>query len=249
MVRGWLAWVLIGVGACAVSPGPPAPPTPFDGIVPRHEDQVCVANDARGAVRVSELFDTTGLTPVLRQWEARPRPAAPPWPHLDFITRYDASGAPVASGTWDFAVDTTSAARVQSELESRIRAVPGLLEAGGFRTRVVFAHRIAIDVVGPVDCLPHIHHLPGQRATGLPSNVSTWGGSTYVREGDTLTAVVRIHVGRTGAVTRVEPLRGHDSALARARDVIHALRFDPALRNGVPVEGALMQAFRFDADP
>jgi hypothetical protein len=248
MVRGWLAWALIGVGACAAAADPPAPTAPNEGIFPRHEDQVCVANDARTAVRVSELFDTTGLVPAL-ELDALPRPASPPWPHLDFITRYDASGTPVASAAWDFAVDTTSAARVQSELQSRIRPVPGLLEPGAFRTRVVFAHQTTIDVVGPVDCMPHIHHLPGQRASGLPPNVSTWGGSTFVRDGDTVTAVVRIHVERTGAVTRVEPLRGHDSALARAREVIHALRFDPALRNGVPVEGALMQAFRFHADP
>ncbi len=34
MGRGWLAWVLFGVGACGAAVDPPVPPTPVEGIVP-----------------------------------------------------------------------------------------------------------------------------------------------------------------------------------------------------------------------
>ena len=56
---------------------------------------------------------------------------------------------------------------------------------------------------------------------------------------------MRITVGRDGSVTAVEALRGWPSAVARARAAIEAMTFEPALRNGVPVEGTLEQSFAF----
>ncbi|MEX2466450.1 MAG: energy transducer TonB [Gemmatimonadota bacterium] len=214
--------------------------------MPRHEDQVCSTN-ARppAAMRISELFDTAGLAATLSDAVVPPHPMTPPWPHYDFIIRYDTRGAPVASGTWDTTVEPPLAHALEAELRRRILPLPGLLEPTGFRTRVVFAPRITFDLAGPVECMPHIRHLPGERALGLPPAVTTWTGRAYVREDDPDAAVVRIHVGPDGRVTRIDAVRGGPAPVAEARRVIPLLRFDPALHNGVPVGGQLVQSFRF----
>jgi len=196
-------------------------------------------------VRVSELFDTVGLGDRLGRIGVKPLPLAPPWPLYDFIVRYDARGRPVASGTWDATVDSTLAAVLEAELRGRIRPLSGLLEPTGFRSQVVFARRVTFDLAGPVECLPHLVHEEGKRATGLPDDVTTWGGRGSVRPDDTRQAMVRIHVDATGAVRTMEDVAGSPEALARVRTVIPLLRFEPALSNGVPVPGVLLQGFRF----
>lgn len=245
---GWgrlslLAGALWIAAACARAVPPSPAPSP-DEVVPRHWDQVCDATRRHsGGLVVSELFDTVGLASVLGG-VVQPRPLTPPWPLYDFIVRYDARGAAVASGTWDATVDSAVARALEGELRSRIRTLPGLLEPTGFRAQAVFGRRTTFDLAGPVECIPHMVHLRGERPLGLPAHVRTWGGSTYVPEGDTTTALVRIHVAADGSVARVEEVRGSPSAVARTREVVARLRFDPALRNGVPVAGELLQAFR-----
>lgn len=231
--------------ACGRRHGPPPEPA-RSVVVPRHFDQVCDA--PRGptpAVRIDELFDTLGLGRRLAEVGVRPLPLAPPWPLFEFITRYAADGSVAASGAWDATVDTEVATALERELTARIRSLPGLLAPTGFRSQVVYARRISFEVRSPVVCMPHMVHRPGERALGLPEDVGTWGGRARVPEGDASTAVVRIHVAADGTVSRVEDLEGHASALARAHEVIARLRFEPALENGVPVEGSLVQTFRF----
>lgn len=233
------------IAAACARAAPPAPAPPAGEVVPRHWDQVCDATRTRaGGLVVSELFDTVGLASVLGR-AVQPRPLTPPWPLYDFIVRYDARGAAVASGTWDATVDSAVASSLEHELRSRIRALPGLLEPTGFRAQAVFGRRTTFGLAGPVECIPHMVHLPGERPAGLPAHVRTWGGSTYVAEGDTTTAVVRIHVAADGRVARVEAVRGSPVVVDRTRAVVARLRFDAALRNGVPVAGELLQAFRF----
>lgn len=247
MKTGWLGLLctmILVVGCSRASLESPAPTG--GGLVPRHWDQVCNTSRRKpSALRVSELFDTAGLGRTLAEIGIKPLPLAPPWPLYDFITRYDGAGRPVASGTWDATVDSTVAAALEAELKARVRPLGALLEPAGFRSQIVFARRVTFDVAGPVECMPHMVHRPGERALGLPDNVTTWSGSLFVREGDTTTAVVRIHVERDGSVLRVESVRGAPSALERARDVIRRLTFEPALNNGVPVRGVMHQAFRF----
>ena len=238
-------WTMLAVAGCSSTP--PAVPEPTGAaLVPRHWDQVC--NESRRkptAVRISELFDTAGLGATLAEIGIKPLPLAPPWPLYDFITRYDASGRPLVAGTWDATTDPAVTSALEGELKARVRPLGGLLEPTGFRSRIVFARRVTFDVAGPVECMPHMVHRSGERPLGLPDHVTTWGGSVFVREGDTTTAVVRIHVERDGSVFRVEEVGGAPRTLERTRDVIRRLSFEPALSNGVPVRGVLVQAFRF----
>lgn len=239
--------ILAALTLAACGGPPPEAPSPAGGaVVPRHWDQACNATRARPTtMRVSELFDTVGLGGRLAHIGVKPLPLAPPWPIYDFITRYDARGRPVASGTWDATVDSTLAGALEEELRGRVRPLAGLLEPTGFRSQVVFARRVTFDLAGPVECLPHLVHEEGKRATGLPEDVTTWGGRGYVAPGDTRTALVKIHVDPTGAVSALEDMAGSPEALARVRTVIARLRFEPALSNGVPVPGTLLQGFRF----
>jgi len=214
--------------------------------VPRHWDQVCTPSRERPTtVRIAELFDTAGLGGTLARIGVKPLPLAPPWPTYDFITRYDARGRPVASGTWDATVDPELARGLEAELKARIRTLPGLLEATGFRSQVIFARRVTFDVAGPVTCIPHMVHEEGQRPTGLPEGVNPWGGSSRLRPGDLHNAVVRIHVDAKGKVVEVEDVAGETETLARVRALIPLLHFEPALSNGVAVEGVLLQGFYF----
>lgn len=240
--------VALWVATACARAAPPPPSPAADEVVPRHWDQVCNATLVHpGGLVVSELFDTVGLASMLGS-AVQPRPLTPPWPLYDFIVRYDARGAAVANGTWDATVDSALARALEGELRSRIRTLPGLLEPTGFRAQVVFARRTTFDLAGPVECIPHMVHLPGERPVGLPAHVRTWGGSTYVPEGDTTTAVVRIHVAADGSVASVDAVRGTPAVVDRTREVVARLRFDPALRNGVPVAGELLQAFRFRSE-
>lgn len=237
------------VGACSSQPArPPAPPVAPGHLTARHFDQSCRSVGRPPAVvDVDELFDTTGLGRVLAEVGIKPLPLAPPWPLYSFVSHYDQWGRPVAMGTWDATVDDSIAVRLEGVLRERVRAIPGgLLEGAGFRSQVVFARRISFDLAPPVECMPHMYHAENQPPLGLPTGVATeGGGGRRVRDGDTLTAIVRIVVGPDGRVNRIEDQAGSPQALRRAREVVGLLRFDPALRNGVPVEGTLVQTFRF----
>jgi hypothetical protein len=214
-------------------------------LVPRHWDQACDNSGQTPPIQIQELFDTTGITRTLSEVPLKPLPLAPPWPVYEFITRYRAGGAVEMAGTWDATVDTMIAGQLESELLDRVLPLSGSLEPIGYRSRIVFGRPITFDVAGPVVCMPHMVHGRNQRATGLPDGVNTWGGSRYVREGDARTAVVRILLGSDGLVTAVEDVAGSPEALRRAREVVRGLEFEPALRNGIPIEGELVQAFWF----
>ncbi len=233
------------VAACAGARTRPGY-APVGAPVPRHYDQVCQDTDSGPAVvAVSELFDTAGLGRVLEALAPKPRALTPPWPFLDYITRHDGNGDVVARGQWQTSLDSTTAERLDSVLSARSQALPPLLGPTGFRTRIVFARRVFLGLAGPVECMPHMVHLAGERPIGLPKNVHTWGGVGWVPNGDTSVAVVRIRIGPHGEVAGVDSIRGSRAALEKARHVIAHLRFDPALDNGVAVTGSLTQTFEF----
>lgn len=248
MQRSTTRWaVIFALTACAPrGSSPPVPPG--EAVIPRHPDQVCAdAPSGAPAIRFSELFDTVGLVSMLDEARTRLAPSRPPWPRYEFIVRYDGLGAPAATGTWEAVVGPAVAAELERQLSDRVLAEPGLLGPVGFRVRISFPPRPTWGLAPPVACLPHLVHTDGQRPVGLPEGVTTWAGPMPVRDGDLTGAVLRIHVDRTGQVTRVENLRGVPATLDRARDVVRRLRFDPALTNGAAVDGVLVQSFRFTA--
>lgn len=242
-----VAWVLFG--GCGRPPAPPPEP-PRGDVVPRHWDQVCTDGPAvPRTVRLGELLDTVGLADSLAHRGVHPLPLVRPWPLYSFIARFDARGRPVAMGTWEATVDSAIALALEEEIQRRVRRLPPLLEASGFRIRVRYARTIDVGIAEPVECMPHMVHRVGEPPTGLPDGVRTWGGSSFVREGDANTAAVRIHVGADGKVTAVDSVRGLSETIRRTREVVGLLSFDPALSNGVPVPGLLLQAFRFNRPP
>jgi hypothetical protein len=163
----------------------------------------------------------------------------------DFVVRYDAGGRPVAMGTWDGTVDPDVARSLEEMMRRRVRLLPPLLEAAEYRAQVVFARRVSVRLAAPAECMPHLGHPANGRPYGLAPDVTTWGAVSFRGRGDDRTAIVRIRIGRDGAVLGVDSLRGGSDMVARARAQVALLRFDPALRNGVPVEGELIQGFRF----
>jgi hypothetical protein len=252
--EGAVPWLLVPlIAACAKAlPLPPPPPEGTD-LVRRHFDQVChVESESRPAIPASEIFDTLGLAAGLATVVGRPLPldarsAAVRWRTLDFITRYARDGQLSTAGVWTTTLDSVAALVVDSILTARIQPLPGLLESEGFRTVVVFAPRPTLEVAPAVVCLPHIMHEPNQRPAGLPSDVSTWREfrSPGRLARSPRTATLRIGLDREGRVTALDSLAGDSATLAAARDVIYALHFDPALRNGEPILGELVQSFAF----
>lgn len=241
----WPCMVAVGA-ACAPTPREPPPPPAPSGIQHRHFDQVCSSPEKVPTdLRLEELFDTTGLSEELARVGVQPLPLVPPWPIYEFITRYGADGRPVDMGTWEATVDSAVAAGLEDSLRARVRRLPRLLQASSYRTRVTFARRVTIALARPVTCMPHMAHPPGGRPYGLERNVTTWGAMGRSRSVDDRTAIVRITVAPDGRVVSVEGLSGAPGMVDRARAQVAHLRFDPALRNGLPVEGALVQGFRF----
>lgn len=244
-----LSAVALAAGCAGRSGPPPPPPVQPGNLVARHHDQVCRADgQAPTTVRLAEILDTAGLRETLAAVRLDPPPLAPPWPAYEFVVHYDRWGRPVASDTWESSVAAPVAAALRDTLRTRTRVIPGgLLEGAAFRIRVGFGRPIEATLAAPVVCMPHIVHEGGMRPTGLPEHVRTHGGSTWARiEGEAVVAV-RVTVGPDGSVRRVEPVRGDSTLVGRAEEVVRLLRFDPALRNGVPVEGILLQTFRFRA--
>lgn len=223
-------------------------PTPPEGtLVRRDYDQVCRIDLSRWPLfRASEIFDTVGLSAQLASLHMPPlSPDAQTnirrWQTLDFITRYLRDGRPGAMGVWQTTLDSTEAARVQRILRSRVRPVPSLLEPTGFRTVVRFTPRPTVVTAPAVTCLPHMVHGRNQPPSGLPKGVSTAMG--FSTPGPT--AVVRIHLDAAGRVTAVDSVYGDGTLVARARAIVAALRFYPALVNGEGRAVAFLQSFTF----
>jgi len=248
--------LLVMLAACTTTPPPPPAPPASDNLVRRHYDQVCQIEPGEApAILASEILDTVGLATDLANVDAQPLPrgsqsAAVRWQTLDFISRYSRDGRPGVAGVWETTLDSAAAFQVDSILRARVRSFPGLLESEGFRTVVVFSSRPTITVGPPVVCLPHVQHERDTRPPGLPVEVSTWLGSGRVRPrpgfaGSRPTAMLRIHLDREGTVTALDSLAGDAVAMAAARDIISQLRFDPALRNGEPILGEIVQSFGF----
>ena len=238
-------WTALAWG-CAHAPASYATDPAIHGIHGRHFDQVChPSGRAPTEVRLAEVLDTAGLVAEVRRVGVQPLPLTPPWPLYDFVILYGADGRPSAMGTWDATVEPRVAASLEEAMRRRVRSLPRLLETTGYRTQVVFAPRVSVQLAAPSECMPHMAHPPGGRPYGLAQDVTTWGAAGYRGRGDDRAAVVRIRVGRDGAVVAVDSLGGDADMVARARAQVALLRFDPALRNGVPVEGELVQGFRF----
>lgn len=249
-----MAATIVTIAAVLISCGgppeaaPPSPPTGSLTLMPRHHDQVCrTAGRAPTDLSFGEIFDTLGLRDAARTI-GRDVPTTNPRrpPYLDFIVHYDRAGSPVATGVWSYSVPDSVAEPLAIALRSRVRTLSsGLLSEASYRAQIAYRVPISLDLVAPAECMPHIRHTENLRPTGLPDGIRTQGGTRWIPDGDTLTAVVRITVGPEGSVREIEDVRGSPSALARTREVVPLLEFDPPLRNGRPVEGVLLQSFSF----
>lgn len=231
--------------ACSGNRPAPAPPvSPFRDIVRAHYDQAC--RDGRrvvAPVQASELFDTVGLGTLVRQgFGGAPvdRDAS-----IDFVSRYDRSGALRAFGLWSFTSDSATAGAMVAEMRERALPLERLLEPAGFRTHMEFFPRLTLSVGAPIICEPHIVHAEGARPTGLPDTVRLFGGRSSIRSGNDSTAQVRIHLDARGEVVSVERRAGGLEAFAEAERTVRGLRYDPALLNGEPVEGQTTQTLAF----
>lgn len=234
--------------ACGGPPPAASPSLLAPGhITARHPDQVCRDRGRPPAeVGLGDILDTDGLIDELGTIDPDARRRAPPWPLFEYVVHYDRWGRPVAHGPWDDTMGGETASALEGAFTRRVRPIPGgLLEGAGYRVRAVFGVRIDVDLAPPVECLPHVFHRDDMRPVGLPAGVRTQGGRRWIPEGDTLTAQIRITVGADGSVRAVEALAGWPSAVERARAAIARMTFEPALRNGVPVEGTLEQSFTF----
>ena len=249
--KGRGAWAVVGVQfilvwGCAQTANVPVPAPEPGHIQARHFDQVCTAPGRTPTeVRMGELFDTVGLFAEVSAAGVRPLPLAPPWPIYDFVVLYGRHGGPVAAGAFDATVDEAKAAVLEEVLLRRLRELPPLLVGAGYRVQVVFRRRVTIGLAPPAECMPHMAHPAGGRPYGLAQGVTTWLAPNARIRGDDRTAVVRIRVGVEGEVLGVDSVMGSGEMVNRARAQVPLLRFDPALRNGVPLEGELIQAFRF----
>jgi hypothetical protein len=155
-------------------------------------------------------------------------------------------------GVWETTLDSVAARHVDGILRARVRSLAGLLESEGFRTIIVFSARPSIEVGTAVVCLPHVKHERDMRPPGLPVEVATWleSGGFRPRAGGLSgreVATLRIHLNKEGVVTALDSLSGDSVAMAASRDIISRLSFDPALRNGEPVLGEIVQSFGFRA--
>jgi hypothetical protein len=234
------------VWGCAHAPPPPPPPASPANIHGRHFDQVCHAEGRPPTeIRLAEIVDTAGLVADVSRVGVQPLPLAPPWPLYDFVVRYGADGRPEAVGTWDATVDEPTAAALEAILRRRTRTLPPLLEPAAYRTQVRFARRVTVELQAPSECIPHLAHPDGGPPYGMQPGVTSWGAAAYRARADEYSAIVRIRVADDGAVLGVDSLAGNADIMARTRAQVARLRFDPALRNGLAVEGELIQGFSF----
>ena len=79
---------------------------------------------------------------------------------------------------------------------------------------------------------------------GLPDSVRTVYGERRFRAARP-SASVRISLDPAGTILAVDSIAGTSEYIAAVRGFVGSLRFDPALKNGRPVYGALMQTFYF----
>lgn len=256
-VRRVLSALVVTQMACT-GPATPAPPTPDlqASLTRRHYDQVCrIATEKPPVATSSELLDVGEVRDELSEIGSRPLPAdrqteALRWGTVDFIARYGRDGRPTVTGVWETTVDSATGSEVERVLRSRVRRLPGLLIPVGSRIVVELSPAPVVSVGSPVTCLPHMKHEPGERPIGLPDGVATVRERAGYRprggaiESDDR-ATLRIWLDPDGRVVRVEPVAGSERAVARAREVLWRIAFDPALENGEGVATELLQTFRF----
>lgn len=245
--------VVLLVAACGTPDPPPLVPPTSPDLVRRHHDQVCRVDEAQPpTVLATELFDTDGLTDELEAIGPRPLPMEPggtevEWGTVDYVVRYGRDGAVQARGLWDASTDDAATDAVSRILGGRSRALPGLLAEEGFRVVVTLGQPPRVAVAPPIVCDPHVKHPDGGLAYGLPE-----GASTTLRRPDYPArpgtsspgqATVRITLDAGGQLRQVTALNGDSSTVAQTRAIVHEMRFDPALRNGVGIPSSFVQTF------
>ncbi len=244
-----LATLALGVVAACSSPPPPPPtpvPTPAVLIARPHWDQVC--REARAVtqpVRVHEIFDTIGLGVAVRGVLDRLSVTAGREATLDFVSHYHANGRLQVAGLWDSTLDSLAAARISDLLHDRVRELGGFLTDASFRSQLHFGPTPRLELGPAIDCIPHITHEDGRPPTGLPGNVKLTAGAARIRLGSDAVSELEISLDARGAVTGVERRAGYERTFREAEEIVRGLGYGPALSNGRPVAGSLIQTVDF----
>jgi len=234
------------LSSCGGSPVVQEPGPAGGELVRRHWDQVCQPDwSPDGLLSVDELFDTVGLGGELEREGLRPPTRVGVERDAHFMTHYAADGNPVRMGVWESSETPEAAAQIDGILRRRVRHLPGLLEETGFHTALTLAPWPRLSPAGAVQCLPHMVHHGWEPPVGLPDTVRVWVGRTRPRAGDTQTVGVELSFDDSGLVTEIKHAAGDPGTFREVAAIVRQLVFQPALKNGIPVEAELNYVFRF----
>ena len=233
---------------------------PAEVVVMRpHWDQVCRTDERlpllRRAEEVLRMDETSArgtpgrlpdlLDPLLPQ---AAEGESPPW--VDIAVNYDRSGALRTAHLLQHDVREAEARRVAEAVIPAVRSQVRILAPTLLRVRVIRDPRgpsVRFEVLPALACMPHVAHEEEEPPRFL-GGARVVGGSRIVprfMEEDGSAISVRVEVSETGMVEAVVPLGGNQELLARVREVVAAVEFDPALMNGEPVPGTMDLTFRF----
>ena len=211
-------------------------------LVP-HADQVCQERGGEPAtaplhrmIDRERLFGPTDAGDGIRQTDGdQAYHVVVEWPH---------AGAPRVLGALH--ADGPEADAWVARVQSAVRPLPPLLEPVRERFRVDPVAR-SVTRLAPLTCLLHVAHGPDGTRLELPGGVRVVAGSgsthgfPHVR--------VRVGVDAAGDVRSVEVLSGDAGRVEAVRALlVDHVRFHPASRNGVPVEGSTIQTFVFPSE-
>jgi len=248
-----LAVVLTG---CAGSGHWEPPEPPADVVVMRpHWDQVCRTDERlpllrrpEEVLRIDEAStgEAPGGLPEVLDPLLPPAPGGESRPFVDIAVNYDRSGALRTAHLLQHNVREAEARKVAEAVTPAVRSQVRILAPTLLRVRVIRDPSVRFQVLPALACMPHVAHEEEEPPRFLGGARVVGGSRTIPRFMDDGGAIsVRVEVSESGVVEAVVPLAGNQELLARVREVVAAVEFDPALMNGEPVPGTMDLTFRF----
>lgn len=246
---------LLIVSAFACSPKSAPVLSPPGRLLQPHSDQVCFVDPGEiSSLLISEVLDTAGLRRELEEVRASDAgvgaDATVRSPDsISYVLQYDRDGRPGSVTAWPSRSALGAGHDVTRIVGARVRPLGPLLHPESVRFVVHISSPPELHVVSPIECLPHLAHEPGQRPSGLPPDVSIESSGRWLprrRSSASGMAVIRVRIDESGKLLGMEGLSGDGASRRAAREIIGQLTFGPALRNGEPIPGVLVQRFTFD---
>lgn len=232
---GIVASVACGVPAAAPAPEPSLP------LVARHWDQVCLpARGEPSPVFVHELVDTAVLSRELKDAGVFGEVTGA----LDIMVAVRRDGRISGTLAWSSTLPAGREEPVGRALSASLRPLEGLLADTDFRVRVQPSAEEFVELRPPLECMPHLVHEADSPPIGLPDTVRIDFGRDRVRPGRPA-AAIRLSIDPDGRLVSVDSVAGPGEMVQAVRAFVGRLRFDPALRNGRPVFGTILQTYHF----